>query len=219
MFNENILTQIQNFKLQIKTLETQLDTLNIQIQNNGIFNIGTQLNYMGIQILNLGIQMLNIGNQIPNINQINMMDMNKELQNIVTQINNIIYPPMNMPGIEMPPMNMFPMGMPPFDIQMQMDNKIKEKSNIPKMNIIFKTTQEMQIILVFDYGTTIDEILKKYLNEIGRPDLINTDKIFFVYNACQLRFGDKTKIEDYFNHNPPTIIVNELHALRGGKNL
>ena len=174
---------------------------------------------MGIQMLNLGIQMFNIGKQIPNINQINMMDMNKDLQNIVTQINNIIYPPMNMPGIEMPPMNMFPMGMPPFDIQMQMNNKIKEKSNKEKMNIIFKTTKGNVNTLVFDYGTTIDEILKKYLNEIGRPDLINNkNKIFFVYNACQLRFGDKTKIEDYFPKGRTiNIIVNDYNNLWGGK--
>ena len=177
-----------------------------------------QINYMGIQMLNLGIQMLNIGKkQIPNINQINMMDMNKDLQNIVTQINNIIYPPMNMPGIEMPPMNMFPMGMPPFDIQMQMDNKIKEKSNIPKKNIIFKTTQGVQNSFVFDHGTTIDEILKKYCVGIGRPDLINCkDKICFLYNACKLRFGDKTKIEDFFKNTlNPKIVVNDLNSQIG----
>ena len=53
--------------------------------------------------------------------------------------------------------------------------------------------------MVFNYGTTIDQALIKYLNRIGRPELYGkSNKICFLFNARLLRFGDKTPVEVYF---------------------
>ena len=217
--NDNIISQIQNTKLQIENIDSQLDNLNLQLQNNGNSNIEIQINNMGIQFLNIGIQMLNISLQISNNNPMNMMNISLNLQNIIPQIIDMAnlpmnMPSMNMPPMNMPPMNMFPMGIPPMDNQIQMANEIKEESN--KMNIIFKTTNKVTHSLSFEYGTTIDEILKEYLNKVGKPELINSKKICFLFMANQLKFGDETKIENYFSgFSNPKVIVNDTNCKIG----
>ena len=86
----------------------------------------------------------------------------------------------------------------------------------PKINVIFKTTQGTTHTLVYNYGTTIDQALSKYLNRVGRPELIGdtTNKICFLYNAAQLKFGDQTKVENFFkNVNNPKVVVNDVNNL------
>ena len=88
----------------------------------------------------------------------------------------------------------------------------------PKLNVIFKTTQGTTHTMVYTYGTTVEKALEKYLKRVGRPDLIgdNTNKICFLYNATQLRFGDKTKVEAFFkNVNNPKVVVNDVNNLIG----
>ena len=72
--------------------------------------------------------------------------------------------------------------------------------------------------MYFNYGTTIDQILEKYLQRIGRHDLYSekSNKICFLFNACRLRFGDKTPVEEFFkNVMNPQIIVNDIFNLIG----
>ena len=89
--------------------------------------------------------------------------------------------------------------------------KEKDKSEGPKKNILFTTTAGGHRNLIFNYGTTIDSILKKYLLEINKPELINTDKVSFMFNAWKLNFGDNTPIETKFpNIFIPRIVVNIL---------
>ena len=182
MFNANILPQIQNMKMQIKNIESQIDNLIFQTQNNAS-NVGNQIDNMSIQMLNLGIQFLNIGNQIPNNNQMDNMNKNMELKNIITQINNIINHQMNMPGMGIPSMNIFPMGpigMPMMANQMQMNNELKEELDENKMKITFKTTQGITHTLVYDFGTTIDDMLKKFINEYSSLDYLKNNKFHFL---------------------------------------
>ena len=83
----------------------------------------------------------------------------------------------------------------------------------PKKNVIFTSTSGLTINFVFNYGTTIDEILKIYLKRIKRKDLIGKyNKISFLFNASQTRFGDKTPVEKYFVDSCPTVIVNFLQS-------
>ena len=88
----------------------------------------------------------------------------------------------------------------------------------PKINVIFKTTQGTTHTLVYNYGTTIDQALTKYLNRVGRPELIGdtSNKICFLFNAAQLKFGDQTKVEAFFkNINNPKVVVNDVNNLIG----
>ena len=91
----------------------------------------------------------------------------------------------------------------------------------PKINVIFKTTQGTTHTMVYNYGTTIDKGLAKYLNRVGRPDLIGdkSNKICFLFNAAQLKFGDQTKVETFFkNVNNPKVVVNDVNNLIGALN-
>ena len=72
------------------------------------------------------------------------------------------------------------------------------------INVNFITAQGTTYNIAVNKEATIEEALKKYLNIIGRPDLINdiTDKIFFMYNDKKLKFEDNTPISKLFDKNP-----------------
>ena len=68
----------------------------------------------------------------------------------------------------------------------------------------------------FDYGITVSEILKKYLERIEKPELFHSDRIFFICNATKLNWNDKTKIEEKFsNGRVHLIMVNDNYNLVG----
>ena len=86
------------------------------------------------------------------------------------------------------------------------------------MNLTFKTTQGQIHCILVDYGTTINEILEKYLKRVGRPDLIGdkNNKFCALFNAVQLKFGDKTKVESFFERAiNPTVVVTYSFGLIG----
>ena len=111
----------------------------------------------------------------------------------------------------MPGMN----GMPGMD-NTNTENEDEENNNINKYNIIFVSTQGVSYNIYYNYGTTIDEVLKAYLNEAETPELIDdrTNRIDYLYNATRLRFGDQTTIETFFRNSiNPRIIVNDIQNL------
>ena len=62
--------------------------------------------------------------------------------------------------------------------------------------------------LFFDYGTTVNEMLKIYLIKIGRNELINNnEKVSFLFNTKKIKFTDNTPIEIFFNLLCPKILV------------
>ena len=94
-----------------------------------------------------------------------------------------------------------------------------EINTVPKINVQFKTTRGICYIVVVDYGTTIDKLLKKYWKRVDRPDLIGdkNNKIAFLFKACKLRFGDQTPVENFFRGlSEPIVLVNDIYNLRGG---
>ena len=86
--------------------------------------------------------------------------------------------------------------------------------NIESLKIInFKTTLGNKTTLEIDKNNTITELLKKYLEQINKTDIINNteDSLYFTYNAEKLEFGDDRKIEDVFaSNNNPTVLVSEF---------
>ena len=106
-------------------------------------------------------------------------------------------------------------GMPGMD-NTNTENDDEEYNNINKYNIIFVSTQGVSYNIYYNYGTTIDEVLKAYLNEAETPELIDdrTNRIDYLFNARRLRFGDETTIETFFrNFINPRIIVNDIQNL------
>ena len=82
-----------------------------------------------------------------------------------------------------------------------------------KMKITFKHTFLGTTTMIFEYGKTVEDIMKAYLSQYG---LKPSDRIYFLYNASGLNFDDKTKIEKKFEFNPnPRIIVVESAVVIG----
>ena len=80
--------------------------------------------------------------------------------------------------------------------QMNIGEPIINKDPIQKVNVIFKDQRGHENNILVDFGTTINELLEKYVKIISRPDLIGENSmIFFTYNAKRICFGDQTKVE------------------------
>ena len=210
--------QIQNTKIQLNNIQSQFTNIENQMQNIGILSIGSQIKCLALQILNTGIQMLYIGMQIPcmNVNEINFSE---QIQDIKNQLQNF--------QLQQPNINTFNNNFNNFpfnDQYMKMNNynlcnnnfynkfnpKEKENLQIKKMNITFQSTRGNKRNIVCDYGTTINEVLEKFLKSIGKPEFINKEGVKYICNTnglSSLKFGDETKIEDYFIDKNNNIII------------
>jgi len=73
----------------------------------------------------------------------------------------------------------------------------------PFMSIMFRTNNGITHIVKFEINKTIGDLLKEYLCIAKRPDLIGdkTNTICFQYNARSLKYGDKTKLSQFFNND------------------
>ena len=87
----------------------------------------------------------------------------------------------------------------------------------PKINVHFTTTIGTAHNLTIPYGTPIDQVLRKYLTVVGRPDLFGKEQdIGFLFNANKVSFKNKTPVEVFFkNVLVAKIIVNDTKGLIG----
>ena len=94
-----------------------------------------------------------------------------------------------------------------FQMQVNANNDEEELNPGPKISVIFKTTRGNTNVITLNYGTTINDTLEKYLKRVGRPDLIGTRKLLFLFNSKRLMLGDKTNVESYFKKYPNPLVV------------
>ena len=102
-------------------------------------------------------------------------------------------------------------------------NDVKNLCSSFKMDIIFKISSGITHVLRhYDtYNYPISKVLKKYLTEIKREDIINdkNNKIYFLYNAKRLKFDEITPVSYIFNYlqnpiqNPSIIVVDSNNSL------
>ena len=88
----------------------------------------------------------------------------------------------------------------------------------PKISARFTTTQGRKTIVVLSIEHSIDIMIKKYLAHFGKINLYfeKSNKICFLYNGTQLKFGSKEKIKDFFKNDiSPSIVVNDINNLYG----
>ena len=88
----------------------------------------------------------------------------------------------------------------------------------PKLNAIYTTTKGTKTTMVYPHGTTIDKALEEYLKRMGSHDLYlqKSNKICFLFQGSQMKFGDQRTVEQFFGFNTaPKIIVNDVHSLIG----
>ena len=205
----DITTQLQNIKFQLKNIDMAFENMIMLFQNMNLNNPEAQIKSMGIQMLSIGIQMMNIGIQMPNIN--NDLNILQQIQNISSQIKNIemqISNPiqnsmvigmnnnmmMNNRGIGMNQMNNIGK-----EVVIRRENQVKIDDNIlkniNKITVEFKTTGKSYGIIV-DYGTTVQELIKKFYEVIKKPE--KKGKYYFVFNAQIINNNDDTKVEYFF---------------------
>ena len=95
--------------------------------------------------------------------------------------------------------------------QMNIGEPIINNYPIQKFNVIFRDERGYKNNISVDFGTTINELLEKYVKIISRPDLIGENsRIVFTYNAKIIGFGDQTKVESLFLSSHIRIQVNTL---------
>ena len=87
---------------------------------------------------------------------------------------------------------------------MQMNNNMGMQMNdnmgINRKSITFESsTDGDRKTLIVQYGTSVSDLLKKYFQEIGKPELFKKKESFcFIHNATILNYEDETKIEEKF---------------------
>ena len=185
-------------------------TIGISLYNNNMninYNEGIYLKYAIENFINTSQiqeqQMFNMqNNNLPfmGINNFNPNMMNL-MPNMMMMNNNINLMPNMMMNNDF---NLMP--------NMMINNNFEpQPKNIKQKNVIFKTTRGKVFRFIVDYGTTVKELLKKFFDRIGRPELMGCKGIIFIFNAEKIEYENQTPIEKFFNHNPnPVIIVNNL---------
>ena len=83
----------------------------------------------------------------------------------------------------------------------QNQNQIKDK-NQEMFNIRFVSTDGSIINIIAKGEMTIIELLSKYFQR--KPEYINEQNAFFIYNAQKLERNDKSKVKDIFINSGAT---------------
>jgi len=184
-------SQFQNIKFQFQEMKGQFENIEMQWKNIFNSNISSQIVNLGINLINTGIQALSMGILLPDIR--NNISIKNKIGDLIFQMNSI--------SILMNNMNC-QMGFLNYDNNLFNNNNNKR----PKINVTFTTLRGDKNNLIFDYGTTIDEILKQYL--IKTNSFQKRDNLDFRYDCyTHLKIGDNRKIEDVFINQIPNVNV------------
>ena len=178
---------------------------------------------MGMPNMNMGGNMFNpnMNMNFQNMNMPNMMNMNMgnaNMQNMMAMMMMMNNSNMNIPGMNVGGNEDWIKG---YNLAMSEENNMNNgnKQQIPdnKINCVFKTTQGVVTNLLIDQGKTMSELIKTYLNRMGKPELFGKkDGVCFLFNASKVDFDCNIKVEDFFTFNGhPTLIVNDVNNLIG----
>ena len=85
-----------------------------------------------------------------------------------------------------------------------------------KFNCVFKTSNGKTFNLLFNAGRTVEDLILTFFKTINREDLLQEKIFLFLYNANELDYHSKIKVEKLFEKNlNPTIIALEVDDLIG----
>ena len=209
MMNNNILVQnLMNMKMLLTSIESQFNLLITNTQNMGILP-DTYPNLINIsnQFINFGIQLLNTGIQNNN-NIANNLDLNQQINNFISSLENI---KMNIPNNMMQNMNLinFP----------NINENIGIFYNELKYSVEFTGSDGKKTVIVCEQEETVDELIKKLLMKIGRNDLFDQakkKKVMFLCGAGILNITEKgsKKVKEIFRDSLyPKIYFCAMHGL------
>ena len=85
-----------------------------------------------------------------------------------------------------------------------------------KKNILFKTTSGLIRSIIISTNHSISTLIKKYVARIGMNYESAKKRLCFIFSSQKLKFGDLTKIKDFFRFELiPKITVNDIGNLIG----
>ena len=196
--------QIQSLKSQIENMKLQVD--NIQIQN---YNISLMNNQIGEQILNLSIQLFNAGIQAFNMGKNMIMLINKEnvyeqLKKISERINSMISFDIQQKIMQQQMIQQSMMQ--PQIIQQPMMQSQMMNGQRKYITVSFKLTNGKTINITVNSGSTVEELLKKF---IAKDSEFQNGRINFIFNGKQINMNEKKAVIDFFkfSHNPNIMVM------------
>ena len=164
MMNNIMQTQnLLNMNMKLMNIQSQFNGLLAQIQNNGITpNIDILISNISFQFINFGIELLNLRGDNNNIICNNIIK--EQINNSISELNKIS---LNINGNNMNPQ---------FNI-------VNNSFSNHKYNVVIKEDNGNSKVFVCEDNTTVEEIIKTYLIESGRIDLINRDEEEFLFRG------------------------------------
>ena len=112
--------------------------------------------------------------------------------------------------------NLIQTGFRNYNFYEQFNNLIPKQPDYSKYNCVFKIDNGTNVTLLINAGKTVEDLILTFYKAINREDLLQ-EKIFsFLYNANELDYHSKIKVEKLFEKNlNPTIIALEVDDLIG----
>ena len=90
-------------------------------------------------------------------------------------------------------------------------NKPMPEQSNSKLNIIFKSSTGIKIILACEKDITVEQLIKLFFERFNYNNI--DERIVFMHNANHLNINDKTKIKDKFDNNATIIVIDALNVL------
>ena len=97
-------------------------------------------------------------------------------------------------------------------------NNVLDCPSEPVIFVKFRSTTGSSLELFYPISNSVDDLLNLFFREVGKPGLKNDipNKLCFLYNAKQMKPGDKTTLKNFFkNDENPKVVVNDINNLLG----
>ena len=112
--------------------------------------------------------------------------------------------------------NLIQTGFRNYNFYEQFNNLIPKQPDYSKYNCVFKIDNWTNVTLLINAGKTVEDLILTFFKTINREDLLQEKIFFFLYNANELDYHSKIKVEKLFEKNlNPTIIALEVDDLIG----
>ena len=112
--------------------------------------------------------------------------------------------------------NLIQTGFVGYNFYEQFENLIPKQPDYSKYNCVFKIDNWTNVTLLINAGKTVEDLILTFFKTINREDLLQEKIFLFLYNANELDYHSKIKVEKLFEKNlNPTIIALEVDDLIG----
>ena len=191
-------------KEKLANLESQFNSLLTLIKQDGLSSeIPNELNSLSFHFINFGVKLLNIGIEFNKENKFDNSGVKKGLDSLVKNLKEISDDIADIPSDLNVPINAY---------QKEKETNFS-KDGTKKYYVNFETSnKDIEKLIVCSPNITLDELIKKFLIEIGRKELFDIEekKMLFYYNGERINNKEKksNEISEIFKKiDNPLILV------------